>query len=91
MNFRGIYRTASVLVLLLVVACTSETPIVTVTAQGTLEATPALTVEVTAGVTQQATLSSVATGNCTRGDYFDQIESGGQTRQYLFHVPATYK
>lgn len=91
MNFRGIYRTASVLVVLLVVACTSETPIVTVTAQKTLEATPALTVEVTAGVTQQVTPSSVATASCTRGDYFDQIESGGQTRQSLLHVPATYK
>jgi polyhydroxybutyrate depolymerase len=50
-----------------------------------------LTVEVTAGITQQATPSSIATASCTRGDYFDQIESGGQTRQYLLHVPATYK
>lgn len=87
MKFRGLYRTAFVLSFLLVVACTSETPIVTVTAQGHANVTPAFTDE----VTLQVMPSPVAPGNCARGDYFDAIESGGQTRQYLLHVPATYK
>lgn len=91
MNYPGIYRTASVLVFLLVAACVSERPVVTVTAITPLEATPALTVGSTAGIAQDAIPSAVATENCTRGDHFDEIESGGQTRQYLLHVPATHK
>jgi polyhydroxybutyrate depolymerase len=35
--------------------------------------------------------SPVGTEGCARGAYFDEIESGGQTRQYLLHVPAMYK
>jgi polyhydroxybutyrate depolymerase len=91
MNFRGIYRTASVLCFLLLVACTPETPIVTFTAQEPSNVTPTFTGEVTAAATLQITPSPVVSGNCTRGDYFDAIESGGQTRQYLLHVPATHK
>src|SRR5215216_5771829 len=46
--------------------------------------------EVTAEITAQVTPSPVITENCTRGDYFDELESSGQTRQYLLHVPPTY-
>ncbi len=37
-----------------------------------------------------ATPSLGVTEDCSRGDYLDQIESGGQPRRYLLHVPATY-
>jgi len=76
---------------LLVVACSSETPIVTVTAQGHANVTPTFTDEVTVETTLQGTPSFIVSGSCARGNYFDQMESGGQTRQYLLHVPATYK
>lgn len=29
--------------------------------------------------------------DCSRGDYAGQIESGGQSRQFLLHVPAAYR
>lgn len=57
---------------------------------------PASTPEVTAqNPTATATISSptatTAAVDCARGDYVNEIESGGQARQYLLHVPATYK
>jgi polyhydroxybutyrate depolymerase len=33
----------------------------------------------------------LSTEGCTRGDYVDQIESNGQARKYLLHVPPTYE
>jgi polyhydroxybutyrate depolymerase len=48
---------------------------------------PVETISTTA--TLPATPAAVAE-NCTRGDYFEEIESGRQTRQFLLHIPATY-
>jgi len=53
--------------------------------------TPAPTARVTAKATSKVTPSPVLTEDCKRGDTFDQMESDGQTRQYLLHVPTTYK
>jgi polyhydroxybutyrate depolymerase len=56
--------------------------------------TPVVISEVTTEVMPAATASptsTTVTANCARGDYTDEIESGGQTRQYLLHVPATVK
>lgn len=91
MNFRGIYQTASVLVFVLATACTAERPVGTAPSPIPTNVTPSLPAQVTAGTTSLVTPSPVVKENCTRGDYFDQMESGGQTRQYLLHVPATYK
>lgn len=50
----------------------------------------AVTVASTPGVTAAATPSVMPGEDCGRGDHFDEIESGGQVRQYLLHVPARY-
>ena len=85
------HRTISFLVFFCIVACTSEKPAVPIPSRVSLEVTPSLTADSTVETTSQVTPSPVVTANCARGDYFDQIESGGQARQYLLHVPATYK
>lgn len=80
--------------LIFLAACAPEKPVVlpSVTAsQVTPELTPERTAEVTAAITSTVPPSAVVTEACARGDYFDEIESSGQTRQYLLHVPATYK
>jgi polyhydroxybutyrate depolymerase len=52
---------------------------------------PTPTLQATAENTAQVSPSPPAAGDCSRGDHFDQIQSGGQVREYLLHVPATYK
>jgi polyhydroxybutyrate depolymerase len=76
--------------------CTPEKPLtIPSVVVSTSAVTPAPSLEVTAEVTSAATAisisSSAVTENCIRGDFFDEIQSGGQTRQYLLHVPATYR
>src|SRR5215211_5681072 len=72
--------------------CAPEQPVITPSvAPSALAVTLALTAPVTAANTLEATPSPVVAKDCARGDYFDEIESGGQPRQYLLHVPATYK
>ncbi|HEX5808750.1 MAG TPA: PHB depolymerase family esterase [Anaerolineales bacterium] len=58
------------------------TTLPTAAAQGTLP--------VTADSTAEGTSSPGASEDCSRGDYFDTLESTRQVRQYLLHVPATY-
>lgn len=84
-------RTISLLVFLFVAACTSVTPVGTLPSRAPSEITPTLTAEVISEVTSMVTPSPVVTGECERGDYFDQIQSSEQARQYLLHVPAAYK
>lgn len=88
----GIRWLAVLSIFCLLGACAPEKPVLAPSAT-TSQITPELTAEVTATtvITPQVTSSSVVTENCTRGDYFDELESGGQVRQYLLHVPATYK
>jgi polyhydroxybutyrate depolymerase len=81
-------------VFILLASCTSELPL---TVPSVVASTPALTsaptLEGTAKIpsaTIPFTPSPAVTGNCTRGEYSEELESGGQTRQYLLHVPATY-
>lgn len=78
------------LVILFLAGCTTENPVTiftkTVTAVSPLAVTPGFTTE----VTSTATPSPGATAACVRGDYLEEIQSGGQDRQYLLHVPATY-
>lgn len=85
------------LIFLLSPGCTSETPQIPPSAVPSLSAatstaTAGVTIEGTAQATSTVsrTPTLAVTQDCTRGDYFDEIESGGQTRQYLLHVPATY-
>ena len=86
----GIRQIAILWFLIFFAACAPEKPVVlpSVTAS---QVTPELTAEVTAEITSTVTPSTAVTEVCARGDHFDEIESSGQTRQYLLHVPATYK
>jgi polyhydroxybutyrate depolymerase len=80
------------LVFVLIASCTSQKSVTTpslVPSEATPESTSEITV--TAENTPALTPSPVVTEACGRGDYRGEIESGGQTRQYLLHVPATYK
>jgi len=73
-------------------ACVPEKPAITpFVVASAPSVTPELTAEVPPEVASQVTPSPVVTEACARGDYFDEIESDGQIRQYLLHVPATYK
>ena len=77
------------LIVMLVAGCTPEKPL-TIPSVASSEVTPGLPPLATAEMTSVVTPSPIVTADCTRGDYFDEIESGGQTRQYLLHVPALY-
>ena len=93
MNFIGRGRRGAALLLILIFgACKAETPRVMPSALPTKDiATPLVEAEETAELTPLSTPSPVVTEDCARGDYFDELESGAQVRQYLLHVPATYK
>ena len=84
--------TATVLIFILLASCTPEKPPVTHPVSGS-EITPAPPSDATAEMTSVApeTPSPAVTEDCARGDYSSEFESGGQTRQYLLHVPATYE
>lgn len=83
-------RTAIVLVFTLLAGCAPETSQVSPSAVVT-ERAPEQTAEIPTATHLAPTASPAVTADCARGDYFDQIQSGGQTRQYLLHVPAGYK
>jgi poly(3-hydroxybutyrate) depolymerase len=88
---KGMRRTAILWIFILLAGCTPEKPVIT-PAVVVSKAVPELTAQGTiAEVTSQVTPSPIVTEDCARGDYFDEIESGGQTRQYILHVPARYK
>jgi polyhydroxybutyrate depolymerase len=87
---KGMHRIDILLIFLLLAACTTEKPVITVASQIPSKVTPKLTAEIPAEATSEITPFPIVTEGCARGDYFDQIESGGQARQYLLHVPATY-
>src|SRR5687767_2485795 len=93
MNFRQVtdmHRIALVSLLIFLAACAPENPVILPSVAAS-QVTPELTAEVTASVTSQVTPSPIVTEDCNRGDHFDEIESSGQARQYLLHVPAAYK
>lgn len=88
----GMRSTVNLLVLLLFTACTSEPPLTGPSAvASTTESAPALTSNATPVTPSPASPSPVPAGACSRGDYADEIESDGQVRQYLLHVPPTYE
>jgi polyhydroxybutyrate depolymerase len=78
------------ILLVLLSACTTEHPPSTTSAV-TPRLTASLTLQPTAEITPELTASPVVTQNCARGDLFDQLESNGRSRQYLLHVPASYR
>ena len=92
MNFRqvtGMRRIALLSFLIFLIACAPEPPAIlpsAVVPQATAEPTPEVTTEITAQVTPSPFIAE----DCGRGDHFDEIQSSGQTRQYLLHVPPTY-
>ena len=77
------------MVIVLLAGCAPEKPLIvpTVVATEILSDPTAVPPEITSTATPTPAVSE----DCARGDYFDPIESGGQTRQYVLHVPATYK
>jgi polyhydroxybutyrate depolymerase len=75
---------------LLTTGCSPETP-VTLPSPVTSEVVTARGPEITAESTLPVTPSPAVTASCARGDYFEELQSSGQARQYLLHVPATYK
>jgi len=77
------------LIVMLLAGCTPEKPFTTPSAASS-EVTPGFPPLATAEMTSVVTPSPIVTADCARGDYLDEIESGGQTRQYLLHVPALY-
>src|SRR5215213_11750817 len=78
------------LIFIFLAGCTPEKALTTSPAASP-EVTPVLTPSATAEMTSAVTASPIVTADCAGRDYFDEIESGGQTRQYLLHVPASYK
>ena len=70
--------------IMLLAGCNSETP-VTIPPEATSEARSERTAELPAEITPSPSIAK----DCSRGDYLDEIESGGQARQFLLHVPAT--
>ena len=78
------------IIFILLASCTSQKPLATPSVVPS-KATPALTPEGTAEIPSTVPSPPTITEDCTRGDYLDEMESGGQTRQYLLHVPATYQ
>jgi polyhydroxybutyrate depolymerase len=83
--------TAILLTFIFLAACTPDKPVITFPSLVPPNITPTRTAEITTGRASPGTPSPIATEDCTRGDYFDQIESNGQARQYLLHVPPAYK
>jgi polyhydroxybutyrate depolymerase len=71
-------------------ACAVEESVVTPPLTPSADVTAVITQERTAESASTATSTIAVTAECTRGDYFDEIDSGGQPRRYLLHVPATY-
>ena len=80
----------TVFIFILLTACTPEqlpiTPSV-IAPDATFGAPSENTVE----IPSTGTPSPTVTEACTRGDHVNEIESGGQVRQYILHVPPTYK
>ena len=88
---KGMRRTAILWIFILLAGCTPEKPVI-IPSVVVSKAVPELTAHGTiAEVTSQVTPSPIVAEDCARGDYFDEIESGGQAREYLLHVPVTYK
>ena len=77
------------LVFILLVGCAPEKPLIIPTAVAT-EILSDPTATTPPEIIFTSTPSPIAVEDCGRGDHFDPMESGGQTRQYLLHVPATY-
>jgi polyhydroxybutyrate depolymerase len=82
-------RSVLIIILLCLASCIPEnslsTPPIVVS-----EGTPIPPADATPERTSVVTASPAVAQDCARGDHFDEIESGGQTRQYLLHVPAAY-
>lgn len=72
-------------------ACTTETSVVSSPTSESAGTTPARTASVPTEATSEATPSPVVSAECQRGDTFDLVESNGQRRQFLLHVPPMYK
>lgn len=75
----------------LLTACAPESPVIVPTGGASEASTPAATAQSTTDSTTESAPSVVVTEECTRGDTFDELKSGGQVRQYLLHVPAAYQ
>ena len=80
---------AALSIFILLIGCTAEKRL-NAPSTATPEDISIFTAEVTAAITSAFTPPPIITEDCTRGDYMDEIESSGQTRLYLLHVPATY-
>lgn len=82
-------------IFLFLIACAPETPLsIPSAAASTSTVMPAQTLEATPGITSEVAVTStppIVNEDCARGDYVDELESGGQARQYLLHVPAAYQ
>jgi polyhydroxybutyrate depolymerase len=89
--FHCIRQTVILAILIFLAACTPEEAVIISPSPDPAVITPAPAARVTAEVTSEVTPSPVLTEDCKRGDTFDQMESDGQTRQYLLHVPTTYR
>ena len=85
----GLRQTAILFLLILNAACTSERR-ATPSSEAAPEVRPAWTVEATAESTADVVPALSAAGECTGGQSFETIDSGGQARRYLLHVPAAY-
>lgn len=79
----------TVSIFILLIACSPEQPPFTPSVIAP-EATSVIPSENTVEVPPTGTPSPAVTEDCTRGDYVSEIESGGQVRQYILHVPPTY-
>lgn len=87
----GVRRTAIVSVLIVLAACAPEkTVIPTSTFLTPAETSIAPTVEATVTATSGDTPSPGVEERCERGDDLGRMESNGQVRQYVLHVPAAY-
>lgn len=74
-------RTAILWIFILLAGCTPEKPVMTPSVVVS-NVVPELTAQgATAEVTSRVSPSPIVVEDCARGDYFDEIESGGQTRQ----------
>ena len=85
------FRKAILLVILLLAACAPGEREAITPSMTPPQETPTSTAPASPEITLAVVPSAGNLEECTRGDHFDEMQSGGQTRQYLLHVPAAYK
>ena len=85
----GLRQTAILSLLILNAACTPESR-APPSSEAAPEVRPAWTVEATAESTVDIIPALSAAEECSGGESFESLNSGGQARRYLLHVPAAY-